>query len=60
MTLAQEKLHQAIGALHLANKLQQEALSLMDEADTEGTDLCYEIHNGIEELIDQLEDLAEA
>ena len=60
MTPAQEKLHQAIGALHLANKLQQEALVLMDEADTEGTDLCYEIHNGIEELIDQLEELAEA
>jgi len=57
MTPAQEKLNQAIGALNLANKLQQEAFSLYKGILPDGEDPCYAIHNGIEDLIMQVEEV---
>jgi hypothetical protein len=46
------KLQHVITLLEIANNLQQEAL--------EGSDLSYDLHNGIEELICQLDEVVEA
>ena len=51
-TMRAVKLQNAITLLEIANGLQQEAL--------EGSDLSYDLHNGIEDLISQLGEVAEA
>lgn len=44
-------LREAVQALQTANNLQQQAL--------DGSDMSYDVHNSIEDLVMQLEELAE-
>lgn len=52
MVTDKAKLAQAIEHLHLANKLQQEAGIVSNDEE----DVCYEVHNAIEDTIATLEE----
>lgn len=52
MVTDKAKLAEAIKHLHLANKLQQEAGIVSDDLE----DVCYEVHNAIENTIETLEE----
>jgi len=60
MSLAKQHLEAAIEALHNANRLQQKAFAEYKGALPEDTDVCYEIHNSIEDVIMQLEEVLDA
>ena len=60
MSQVQQKLQAAVDALNLANKLQQEAFAEYKGTLPDGEDPCYAIHNGIEDLIMQVEEVMDA
>jgi hypothetical protein len=57
MSLAKQHLEQAIQALHNANSLQQKAFAAYKGALPEDEDVCYQIHNDIENVIMALEEV---
>jgi len=57
MSLAKQHLEAAIEALHTANRLQQKAFAVYKDALPEDEDVCYTIHNNIEDVIMQLEEV---
>lgn len=60
MSVAKKQLELAIECLHKANQAQQKAFAVYPGAVTEDEDVCYEIHNSIEDVIMQLEEVLDA
>lgn len=60
MSNVKQKLAQAVEALQLANKLQQEAFAEYNGALPEDEDICYQIHNEIENIIEVIEEVTDA
>ena len=60
MSQAKQQLELAIESLQRANRAQQAAFSAYKDLIPEDDELCYDIHNSIENVIEQLEELLDS
>jgi len=60
MSQAKQQLELAIECLHRANQAQQKAFGVYPDLVTQDEDVCYAVHNSIEDVIQQLEEVLDA